>query len=247
MNKIVTFSGVFLLPFVSGQVYSQKVQYKSPNVVFIMADDLGIGDLGCYGQDRIQTPAIDALAEQGMKFTQHYSGSTVSAPSRCVLLTGKHTGHSFIRGNKGYKAEDGRSYDLNLADEEITVGEIFKSRNYVTACVGKWGLGGPSAEGHPNQQGFDYFFGYLGQGNAHRYYPTQLFENNTPVMLNKKVYSHDMIMDKALAFLDKNANKPFFLYLTPTIPHADIIVPNDELFDYDGKFQEVPFHGKGYT
>ena len=151
MNKIVTFSGVFLLPFVSGQVYSQKVQYKSPNVVFIMADDLGIGDLGCYGQDRIQTPAIDALAEQGMKFTQHYSGSTVSAPSRCVLLTGKHTGHSFIRGNKGYKAEDGRSYDLNLADEEITVGEIFKSRNYVTACVGKWGLGGPSAEGHPNQ------------------------------------------------------------------------------------------------
>lgn len=181
-----------------------------------------------------------------MKFTQHYSGSTVSAPSRCVLLTGKHTGHSYIRGNKGYKAEDGRSYDLNLADEEITVGEVFKTKDYVTACVGKWGLGGPSAEGHPNKQGFDYFFGYLGQGNAHNYYPVQLFENDNPVMLNHKVYSHDMIMDKALEFVDKNTDKPFFLYLTPTIPHADIIVPNNELFDYDGKFEEVPYPGKGY-
>lgn len=247
MNKFITLSCTFMLPSASGQIYAHKVQQPLPNVVFIMADDLGIGDLGCYGQDRIKTPAIDALAKQGMKFTQHYSGSTVSAPSRCVLLTGKHTGHSFIRGNKGYKAEDGRSYDLNLEDKEITVGEIFKTQNYVTACIGKWGLGGPSAEGHPNKQGFDYFFGYLGQGNAHRYYPTQLFENNTPVMLNKKVYSHDMIMDKALAFLNDNANKPFFLYLTPTIPHADLIVPNNELFDYNEKFQEVPFPGMGYT
>lgn len=247
MNKTITFCGIIMLPLISEQIYALNTKQKNPNVIFIMADDLGIGDLGCYGQYRIKTPAIDALAKQGMKFTQHYSGSTVSAPSRCVLLTGKHTGHSYIRGNKGYKAEDGRSYDLNLADEEITVGEIFKTKNYVTACIGKWGLGGPSGEGHPNQQGFDYFFGYLGQGNAHRYYPTQLFENNTPVMLNKKVYSHDMIIDKALDFLDKNANNPFFLYLTPTIPHADIIVPNNELFDYDGKFQEIPFHGKGYT
>ena len=246
VNKILLASTTLILPFVSGHAQKQNSKEKSPNVIFIMADDLGIGDLGCYGQERIKTPAIDALAEQGMKFTQHYSGSTVSAPSRCVLLTGKHTGHSFIRGNKGYKAEDGRHYDLNLADEEITLGEVFKTKNYTTACVGKWGLGGPSAEGHPNKQGFDYFFGYLGQGNAHNYYPTQLFENNTPVQLGGKVYTHDLIMEKALGFLDKNAEKPFFLYLTPTIPHADIIVPNNELFDYDGKFEEVPYPGKGY-
>ena len=246
VNKILLASTTLILPFVSGHAQKQNSKEKSPNVIFIMADDLGIGDLGCYGQERIKTPAIDALAEQGMKFTQHYSGSTVSAPSRCVLLTGKHTGHSFIRGNKGYTAADGRQYDLNLADEEVTLGEVFKTKNYTTACVGKWGLGGPSAEGHPNKQGFDYFFGYLGQGNAHNYYPTQLFENNTPVQLGGKVYTHDLIMEKALGFLDKNAEKPFFLYLTPTIPHADIIVPNNELFDYDGKFEEVPYPGKGY-
>ena len=133
VNKILLVSGTFLFPLVSGQAQKQKFGKKAPNVVFIMADDLGIGDLGCYGQERIKTPAIDALAKQGMKFTQHYSGSTVSAPSRCVLLTGKHTGHSFIRGNKGYIAEDGRKYDFNLADEEVTVGEIFKTKNYTTA------------------------------------------------------------------------------------------------------------------
>lgn len=136
VNKILLASTTLILPFVSGHAQKQNSKEKSPNVIFIMADDLGIGDLGCYGQERIKTPAIDALAEQGMKFTQHYSGSTVSAPSRCVLLTGKHTGHSFIRGNKGYKAEDGRHYDLNLADEEITLGEVFKTKNYTTACVG---------------------------------------------------------------------------------------------------------------
>lgn len=223
-----------------------KPQENRPNVVFILADDLGIGDLQCYGQDRIKTPAISRLAAEGMKFTQHYSGSTVSAPSRCVLLTGKHTGHSFIRGNKGYKAADGRQYDLNLKDEETTLGEIFKQCDYTTACVGKWGLGGPSGEGHPNNQGFDYFFGYLGQGNAHTYYPSQLFENNTPVMLDGKVYSHDTIMNKALEFIEQNADKPFFLYLTPTIPHADLVVPEGELMGYDGKFQETPFPGPGY-
>lgn len=246
LSRLLLASGSLVLPFASGHAQKQISKEKTPNVIFILADDLGIGDLGCYGQERIKTPAIDALAEQGMKFTQHYSGSTVSAPSRCVLLTGKHTGHSYIRGNKGYKAEDGRHYDLNLADEEVTVAEIFKTKNYATACVGKWGLGGPSAEGHPNRQGFDYFFGYLGQGNAHSYYPKQLFENNTPVQLGEKVYTHDLIIEKALNFLDKNAGEPFFLYLTPTIPHADIVVPNNELFDYDGKFEEVPYLGKGY-
>lgn len=246
--KMLLASGTILLPSVGTYAQKQKASTtpQTPNVIFILADDLGIGDLGCYGQERIKTPAIDNLAKEGMKFTQHYSGSTVSAPSRCVLLTGKHTGHSFIRGNKGYKAEDGRHYDMNLATDEITVGDVFKTKDYITACVGKWGLGGPSAEGHPNKKGFDYFFGYLGQGNAHSYYPVQLFENNDVVKLDHKVYSHDLIMEKALGFIDKNADKPFFLYLTPTIPHADIVVPNNELFDYDGKFEEVPYPGSGY-
>ncbi len=235
-------TGVSCIPF---QMQARPTAQR-PNVVFILADDLGIGDLGCYGQDRIKTPAVDNLARQGMKFTQHYSGSTVSAPSRCCLLTGKHTGHAYIRGNKGYVADDGRHYDLNLADGEITLGELFQSQHYKTACVGKWGLGGPSGEGHPNNQGFDYFFGYLGQGNAHNYYPSQLFENNTPVMLGGKVYSHDLIMEKALQFIEANASEPFFLYLTPTIPHADLVVPEGELFDYDGKFEEVPYKGGGY-
>lgn len=248
MNKLFLLSGsVLAINFAYATTMTATEKTKTPNVIFILADDLGIGDLGCYGQDRIKTPAIDNLAKTGMKFTQHYSGSTVSAPSRCVLLTGKHTGHSYIRGNKSYKGEDGRIYDMNLKDSEITLGEIFKTKDYVTACVGKWGLGGPSGEGHPNNQGFDYFFGYLGQRNAHNYYQKQLFENNTPVMLDGKTYTHDLIMDKALDFIDKNSKNTFFLYLTPTIPHADIIVPNNELLGYDGKFQEKPFKGNGYV
>ncbi len=233
----------------AAQSHDRNTAPGLPNVIFILADDLGIGDLGCYGQKDIKTPAIDNIAENGILFTSHYSGSTVSAPSRCVLMTGKHTGHSFIRGNKGKAAYDGNSYDWPLADEEVTVAEILKTRGYVTACVGKWGLGGPRNEGEPNRQGFDYFFGYLGQGRAHSYYPDYLWENGEKVYLDHKVYSHDMIMEKALDFVDRTAGTPFFLYLTPTIPHADLDVP--DLGEYDGKFKETPFvnrskDGKGY-
>ncbi|EOS09941.1 arylsulfatase [Phocaeicola sartorii] len=218
-----------------------------PNVIYIMADDLGIGDLGCYGQRIIQTPGIDNLAATGMRFAQHYTGCTVSAPSRCCLMTGKHTGHSFIRGNKGVKASDGYSYDYPLADDEITVAEILKKRNYATACIGKWGLGGPKSEGYPTKQGFDYFFGYLGQGNAHRYYPAFLFENEKKIMLNGEKYSHDLIIEKALSFIEKKSDKPFFLYLAPTLPHPDLVVPSGELGEYDGMFDEKPYLGKDYT
>ena len=222
-----------------------KAQEK-PNVIYILVDDLGIGDLGCYGQRAIKTPAIDKLADNGMKFMQHYSGSTVSAPSRCVLMTGKHTGNAYVRGNFGRKGKDGKPYDLALPASEVTVAEMFKKADYKTACIGKWGLGGPSTEGHPNNQGFDYFFGYLSQLNAHSFYPNQLFENNDAVVLNKKVYSHDMIVDKAMNFIEENAAQPFFLYLTPTIPHAELIVPEGELMGYDTQFQEKPYKGKHY-
>ncbi|WP_321996603.1 arylsulfatase [Draconibacterium orientale] len=236
---LFVFSFILGFSFLNSKVAS--AQNNTPvNVIYIMADDLGIGDVGVYGQDVIKTPAIDALAKNGMVFTQHYSGSTVCAPSRCTIMTGKHTGHSFVRGNKGVTASDGVKYDYPMAGNEITVAELMKQKNYQTACVGKWGLGGPNSEGHPNKQGFDYFFGYLGQGNAHRYYPEFLYENEEKIKLKKEVYSHSLIMDKALEFIDRSADKPFFLYLTPTIPHADIDIPEELIGDYDGKFHEIP-------
>ena len=217
-----------------------------PNVIFIMADDLGIGDLGCYGQQKIKTPAIDQLAENGMRFTRHYAGSTVCAPSRCCLLTGKHSGDAYIRGNRDAKSDDGETYDYPLSKAEITVADIFKQKNYSTACIGKWGLGGPGSEGQPDKHGFDYFFGYLGQLHAHHYYPPFLWENNTKIVLDKKAYSHDLIMQKALDFIDENSSHPFFIYLTPTIPHAELIVPEGELGEYENKFCEKPYVGGHY-
>ena len=222
--------------------FSVAAQQDKPNVIFILADDLGINDLGCYGQDKIKTPAIDNLAAHGIRFTQHYAGCTISAPSRGSLLTGRHTGHSYIRGNKSTQCDDGRNYDYPLADEEVTLGEVFKGQGYSTACVGKWGLGGPGSEGSPVRQGFDYFYGYLGQSHAHRYYPGFLHENETLVELDGKTqYAHDLIAEKALDFITNNADKPFFLFFTPTIPHAELKVPDDDCGDY--VFEEVPFEG----
>lgn len=218
-----------------------------PNIIYILADDLGIGDLSCYGQRWFKTPAIDKLAHNGIKFTQHYSGSTVSAPSRASLLTGMHTGNSYIRGNKGVRGSDGKPYDYPLADSIETVAEVLKRANYTTACIGKWGLGGPHTEGHPNRQGFDYFFGYLGQANAHRYYPEFLYENQEKIFLNKTTYSHDLIINKALSYIETHADKPFFLYLTPTIPHADLTIPEDETNPYANAFMETPYATGGYT
>ncbi|MCX6309232.1 MAG: sulfatase-like hydrolase/transferase, partial [Bacteroidia bacterium] len=245
-RNVLFSSGIILFPFASSVSQNIKeVENNQPNVIFILADDLGIGDLGCYGQKIIKTPTIDRLASEGMIFSQHYSGTTVSAPSRCSLLTGKNTGHTYVRGNKGYKNADGREYDTPLPTTEITVAEIFKQKNYKTACFGKWGLGGPNTEGSPVNQGFDYFFGYLGQGDAHKSFPKLLFENNKPVVLNGKVYAHDTIMAKALQYINTNAKAPFFIYLTPTIPHAELAVPTGEMMGYEGKFPEVPFAGKG--
>ncbi|HKJ69792.1 MAG TPA: sulfatase-like hydrolase/transferase, partial [bacterium] len=138
-----------------------------PNIVFILADDLGYGDLGCYGQQQIRTPNLDRMAAEGMKFTDHYAGSTVCAPSRCVLMTSKHTGHAYIRGNREVKPMG----QWPLPPESRTVAELLKNAGYTTGLIGKWGLGGPESTGIPNKQGFDYFYGYLGQRHAHNYYP----------------------------------------------------------------------------
>lgn len=198
-----------------------------PNIVFIMADDLGYGDLGCYGQQRIQTPQLDRLASEGLRFTDFYAGSTICAPSRCVLMTGYHTGHAFIRGN-------GKD---NLRPEDVTVAEVLKQAGYTCGMFGKWGLGHEGSTGLPTRQGFDRFFGYLDQHHAHNYYPSFLIRNGQRVPLEnvvpnegqwgqgvaaKKVqYSHDLIMAEALAWLDENHDRRFFLYLPLTIPHAN--------------------------
>lgn len=239
----------YLFPLVagfSGIVMAQNTTANLPNVVYIMADDLGIGDLGCYGQRQIKTINIDGIAQNGMKFMQHYSGATVSAPSRCALLTGKHMGHAAIRGNDKVEGSDGLLYETPLPAEEKTVADVFKSRGYATGCIGKWGLGGPGTEGMPNKHAFDYFYGYLGQRFAHSYYPEFLHENDEKIMLNGKFYSHDLMLEKALNFIDKNKTTPFFLYFSPTLPHADLDIMDEEMKKYEGEFCETPFGGRGY-
>jgi arylsulfatase A-like enzyme len=206
---------------------AEREKSAPPNIVFIMADDLGYGDLGCYGQKRIKTPNVDRLAKEGMRFTDFYAGSTVCAPSRCVLMTGYHTGHAFIRGN-------GKD---NLRPSDVTVAEVLKEADYTTCLAGKWGLGHEGSTGIPTRQGFDHFFGYLDQHHAHNYYPTFLIRDGERVQLKnvvpkegqygqgvatKKVeYSHDLIMDDALDWIDANHDRRFFLYLALTLPHAN--------------------------
>ncbi len=197
-----------------------------PNIIFIMADDMGFGDLGCYGQKVIRTPHIDRLAAGGMRFTQCYAGSTVCAPSRSVLMTGLHTGHTRVRGNFG---KTGR---VPLRAEDVTVAEILKDAGYATGITGKWGLGEPNTTGMPNKQGFDEWFGYLNQRNAHSYYPPYLWRNQTKTPLpgntggKKTQYTHDMFTEFGLDFIRKHAAEPFFLYLPYTIPHSKYEIPS---------------------
>jgi uncharacterized sulfatase len=207
-----------------------------PNFVFIMADDLGYGDVGCYGQKRIQTPNIDRLAKDGLRFTDFYAGCTVCAPSRCVLMTGYHTGHAHIRGNSGRE----NSAAQVLRDSDVTIAEVLKTTGYTSALCGKWGLGdeGNVGEvGQPTRQGFDYFFGYLNQYHAHNYYPAYLMRNEQRYPLKNVVpgegrfgsgvaserveYSADLITAEALKWVEDNKSKQFFLYYSPTLPHAN--------------------------
>jgi arylsulfatase A-like enzyme len=224
---------------------------KRPNIIFILADDLGYGDLGCYGQQKIKTPSLDRMAAEGMRFTQHYAGSTVCAPSRCALMAGLHTGHTYVRGN--YLTDHVKfEGDLPIPSDTLTVAELLKKAGYATAIIGKWGLGGPGTTGVPNKQGFDYFFGYLDQIHAHSYYPGYLWRSEEKVELEgnrngrRNTYSHDLITKEALEFVERNKQQPFFLYLAYTIPHAELAVPQDSLKQYEGKFPEEPFEGGGY-
>ncbi len=223
---------------------------RRPNIIFIMADDLGWAELGCYGQKKIRTPCLDKMASEGIRFTQHYAGSAVCAPSRCVLMTGMHGGHAFIRSNREVRPEG----QLPIPDNLVTIAELLKGVGYATGCVGKWGLGPMGSSGGPLNQGFDHFFGYNCQRHAHNFYPRYLWNDNKKVNLEGndrgrtgKQYSHDLLEKDALKFIRQNKGQPFFLYVPFTIPHLALQVPEDSLAEYKGKWEDPPYKGgKGY-
>ena len=223
-----------LLGCSAGSMSASSKRKDKPNIIYIMADDLGYGELGCYGQKRIKTPNIDQMAAEGILFTDHYAGHTVCAPSRCVLMTGLHTGHSLVRNNKEIKPMG----QMPLKPNTQTVARLLQHGGYATALIGKWGLGGPDSTGAPRKQGFDYFYGYLCQRHAHNFYPEFIFRNEERIPLtgNKNTapsedgsgmasqraqYVPELCAAEAIAFVEKNKDKPFFLYYSTTIPHAN--------------------------
>ncbi|MEP3384659.1 MAG: arylsulfatase [Flavobacteriaceae bacterium] len=219
---------------------------KKPNIIYILADDLGYGDLSCYGQTKFKTPNIDKLASKGMLFTQHYSGSTVCAPSRSALMTGMHTGHTAVRGNKEIKPEGQHP----IPDSTYTIAEMFKSKGYTTGAFGKWGLGFPGSEGDPMKQGFDTFYGYNCQRLGHHYYPYHLWSNNDSIPLkgnkgtNTETYAPSLIHEKTLTFIETNKDKPFFLFVPSVIPHAELADPEEVLKKFRGKYPpELDYKG----
>ncbi len=210
---------------------------RPPNIVFIMADDLGYGELGCYGQDKILTPRIDRMASESMRFSDAYSGCSVCAPARSVLMTGMHMGHTSVRSNPG---------GVPILDDDVTVAELLKGQGYATGCFGKWGLGDIGTEGVPWKQGFDEFVGYLHQAHAHYFYPLYIYENDSQLPLEgnegdgRGTFSHDVIADRALQFIERNKDEPFFCYVPFTIPHSEYVAPDDEIYaEYSGQFEEI--------
>ncbi len=238
---------------------------RSPNVVFIIADDLGVGELGCYGQKVIRTPRLDRLAAEGMRFTQHYSGFPVCAPARCTLMTGKHAGHSDIRNNgnpPGRKTDESRNFwpgQNPIPDDAVTVAELFKSQGYATGAMGKWGLGFEDSSGDPSRQGFDLFFGYLCQAHAHNHFPRFLWritnDEHEQVLypgndrtLQGATYSQDEFFREAEQFVAANRDHPFFLYLPIIVTHLSIQVPEDEpsLAAYRQEIEEADYKHTSY-
>ena len=223
---------------------------ERPNIIYIYADDAGYGDFSVYGQERFQTPHIDRMAAEGMRFTQHYAGSTVCAPSRSALMTGRHTGHTYIRGNEEVQPIG----QAPLPDSIYTLTEMLQDAGYRTGLFGKWGLGYPGSEGDPMNQGVDTFFGYNCQRNAHSYYPYFLWRDHEIVDLPGNAgswrvsYSHDLIQEEALQFIEESKNEPFFMFVPYTIPHAELLVPRDSTLErFRNTFDEPnPFEGADY-
>ena len=288
MNKSIKIPafGLLSLAVLPNIGCSKKATEQKPNIIYILADDLGYGELGCYGQKQIETPNIDKLAEKGVRFTDFYAGAPVSAPSRCVLLTGKHMGHSFVRGNdewnsrgdvwdyKAVIADPNLEGQFPLPESEITIAQMLKTVGYKTGIVGKWGLGGPLTNSTPLQKGFDFFYGYNCQRQAHTYYPVHLYKNDKRVYLDNDTvapstklekgadpldpksyerytlneYAGDLMFDELTEFVNTNKDEPFFMYWATPIPHAPLQAPKRWVDYYVDKFgDEEPYIGnKGY-
>ncbi|WP_343561383.1 arylsulfatase [Sphingobacterium sp.] len=236
------------LLFTTTGIFAQSGN-KRPNIVFIMADDLGYGDLGAYGQTKIETKHIDSLARAGMKFDNFYAGTSVCAPSRSALMTGQHTGHTHVRGNKEIEPEGQEP----LADSVQTIAMLLQKAGYTTGAFGKWGLGMVHTTGAPDQKGFDEFYGYNCQRQSHRYYPTHLWHNKQRIELDgnglmaQGQYAPALIQEKTLAFIDAHKDKPFFLFVPTVLPHAELAGPEDEYYkQYAHKFDEKPYRGNDY-
>ena len=232
-----------------------------PNIIYFLADDLGYGELGSYGQKWIRTPHIDRLAEEGMRFTQHYSGNAVCAPSRCNLMTGKHPGHAYIRNNgdpahlQHLKDEYGWEFPGQnpIPEAEVTIAEMLKQKGYATAAIGKWGLGHFGTTGDPNTQGFDLFYGFNCQRHAHNHYPRFLWNNRDKELfpgndrtLHGETYSQDRFIEVALDFIDANQDAPFFLYMPFAIPHLSIQAPDSSVAPYTDSIPEEEYTHRGY-
>ncbi|WP_230383864.1 arylsulfatase [Pedobacter endophyticus] len=266
---------ILCLLIVSLKGYAQNLHPKRlPNIIYIYADDLGYAETGPYGQKKIRTPNLDKLAKEGMKFTQHYTATPVCAPARCMLMTGKHGGHSYIRGNyeMGGFPDSLEGGQMPLPERTFTIPVMLKKAGYVSALTGKWGLGMNNSTGSPLKQGFDYYYGYLDQKQAHNFYPSHLWENDLKVSLDNpyinvhrpldstnatdkdfeyykgRTYSQDMITKKAIQFINKQGKKPFFLYMPYNIPHVSLQVPDAYTNKYVGQFKEQPYYGQqGYA
>ncbi|QDU94649.1 arylsulfatase [Lignipirellula cremea] len=231
-------AGLALLSAGTATGVSAAEQLQTPNIIYILADDLGYGDIGCYGQKIMKTPRIDRLAAEGMRFTEHFSGAAMCAPTRSCLMTGQHTGHTRVRVN-GHGP---------LLEEDVTMGEVLQQAGYRTGVIGKWGIGEAGTTGVPWKQGFDHFFGYLNQSNAHHYYPPFLWRNDEKVLYpdnpeKRTHYSHDEFTRDAEEFIRENQKRPFFLYLAYTLAHVDLDVPDDDLQAWIGKIEETKPYG----
>ena len=266
----------FLFCFTIASVLSGAAQRATqrPNIIYIYADDLGYGELGSYGQEKIKTPNLDRMAREGMRFTQHYSGAPVCAPSRCMLMTGKHSGHSYIRGNYGLGS--GRDSEergqMPLPENTFTIAGMLRQRGYRSGVIGKWSLGFHDNSGNPLKQGFDYQYGFLDQSNAHNHYPTHQWENgrydsldNPAFWVHSSIdaktatdadfakfsgndYAAAKVTEKAVKFIEREKRGPFFLYIPYTLPHLALQAPEDYMKRYIGQFSEQPYYGNtGYS